>query len=417
MNNFKTVLLSSVELAFTALKRQRSRTVLTMLAIAIGVGAVITINAAGAGVQKFVLGQLDVFGADTFFMETRVPSSKRNSGGVGDVGITITTMKQKDVDSIMKHPNVMAAFGAVNGQEAVSYQGQIKKIMLMGRGAALPEVEKVDIATGRFYTQDEEDSLSNVVVLGFKAKEKLFGDDNAVEKNIYIKGKTFRVVGVMAERGSAFFIDMDNVLFLPTKTMQKKILGIDYFQSIEGKFIDGSKAATTAEEIREVIRDNRGITDPKKDDFQVNTTADAQTTLTTITGGLTLLLIALVCISLVVGGVGIMNIMYVSVAERTFEIGLRKSLGATKQAILWQFLAEAVLITIGGGIVGIIGGAIAAFLIYLAATSFGFKWIYSVTFGSIVLSVGFSAIIGFIFGIYPARQAAKLNPIEALRKE
>ncbi len=417
MNKFKALLLSSIELAYGALLRQRSRTILTMLAIAIGVGAVVTINAAGVGVQKFVLGQLDVFGADTFYIETRVPTSKRNGGGTGDVGITITSMKQKDVDAMMKHPNVMAAFGAVNGQEAVSYQGQIKKIMLMGRGAALPEVEKAAIAAGRFYTQDEEDSLSNVVVLGSKAKEKLFGDDNALEKNIYIKGKTFRVVGVMAERGSAFFLDMDNVLFLPTKTMQKKLLGIDYFQSIQGKFIDGSKSETTAEDIREILRENRGTTNPEKDDFQVNTTADAQETLTTITGGLTLLLIALVCISLIVGGVGIMNIMYVSVAERTFEIGLRKSLGATKQAILWQFLAEAVLITIGGGIVGIIGGALMAFLIYVTATSFGFKWIYSITFGSIFLSVGFSATIGFIFGLYPARQASNLNPIDALRKE
>lgn len=416
MNNLKTIILSSIELAFGALQRQRSRTMLTMLAIAIGVGAVITINAAGAGVQQFVLGQLDVFGADTFYVEVKVPSAKQ-SGGTGDVGITITTMKQKDVDSMLKHPNVSAAFGAVNGQEAISYQGQIKKIMLMGRGASLPEVEKVTIAEGRFYTQDEEDSLSNVAVLGFKAKQKLFGDDSPLEKNIYIKGKSFRVIGVIAERGSAFFLDMDNVIFLPTKTMQKKLLGIDYFVAIQGTFIDGSKSESTAEDLRVLIRENHTITTSTKDDFQVNTTADAQKTLTTVTGGLTLLLIALVCISLVVGGVGIMNIMYVSVAERTFEIGLRKALGATKQAVLWQFLSEAVLITLGGGVIGIVGGTVAAAGIYVLATSLGFKWIFSVTFSSIFLAVGFSTGIGFIFGIYPARQAANLNPIEALRKE
>jgi ABC-type antimicrobial peptide transport system permease subunit len=416
MNNFKYLIENSIQLAYGALKRQRGRSILTMLAISIGIAAVITINAAGAGIQRFVLGQLDVFGADTLWIEPRVPSN-RQGAGFGDVGITITTMKEKDVRDILKHPNVVTASGAVNGQEAVSYQGQIKKIMLMGRGASMPEVEKVEIIEGRFYTQDEEDSLATVVVLGFKAKEKLFGDSEAAEKTIYIGGKTFRVVGVLAERGSAFFMDMDNVVFVPTKTMQKRILGIDYYQGIQVRMRDGAKTKETVEDIQALMLENHNITDPEKRDFEVQSTADAQETLTTVTGGLTLLLIALVCISLIVGGVGIMNIMYVSVAERTFEIGLRKSLGATKKAVLWQFLAEAVLITLGGGIVGVVIGTLLAGLIYLIATSLGFKWVFSITASSVLLSVGFSAVIGFIFGLYPAKKAAELNPIEALRKE
>jgi putative ABC transport system permease protein len=180
---------------------------------------------------------------------------------------------------------------------------------------------------------------------------------------------------------------------------------------------DGSKGEQTALELTEDIRINHDITDPDRDDFIVNTTADAQKILTTVTGGITLLLTALVCISLIVGGVGIMNIMYVSVAERTFEIGLRKSLGAERRDILWQFLTEAVLITVGGGLVGVMIGATLAFGIYAVATSLGFKWVYSISLASVFFSVIFSAGIGILFGLYPGRQAAGLNPIEALRKE
>ncbi len=388
-----------------------------MLAIAIGSAAVITIMAAGKGVERFVLGQLDAFGPDTLSIETQVPSIKHNSGSFGSVGITITTMKDKDLETVRRYPNILAAYGMVSGQEAVSYQGQLKKVMLMGHGYATPDVEKFDISSGRFYTREEEEGLAQVAVLGATAKEKLFGDEEAVDKIMYIRGKPFRVVGVEAKRGSAFFFDLDNMISLPTKTMQKKLLGIDYIQQIIARMRDGSQSKSTAADLADLIRTNHYITNADHDDFVVNTTADAQTTLTKITGGITLLLVALVGISLVVGGVGIMNIMYVSVAERTFEIGLRKAVGATAQDIQRQFLAEAILTTMSGGVVGIILGALIALVIYFAATSFGFKWVYSISATSLALAIGFSVGIGILFGWYPARKAAGLNPIDALRRE
>jgi putative ABC transport system permease protein len=410
---------AAAQLAWGAITRQRRRTILTMLGVAIGVGAVITIQGAGAGIQAFVLGQLDAFGPDSMSIETRVPVGKKSNlgGGPGSVGITITTLKQEDLDTIMRNPNVSAAYGMVMGQEAVSYNGEIKKVMLMGNGYQEPLIEKMPFSEGDFYTQGDEESLAQVAVLGSKAKEKLFGDAPALDKIIYIRGKAFRVVGVLEPRGAAFFFDMDNIILLPAKTMQRKLLGIDYFQQIIARMKDGSKGEQTALELTEDIRINHDITDPDRDDFIVNTTADAQKILTTVTGGITLLLTALVCISLIVGGVGIMNIMYVSVAERTFEIGLRKSLGAERRDILWQFLTEAVLITVGGGLVGVMIGATLAFGIYAVATSLGFKWVYSISLASVFFSVIFSAGIGILFGLYPARQAAGLNPIEALRKE
>lgn len=406
----------SFKIALNAIKRQKKRAALTMLAISIGIAAAITILAAGKGIQKLVVGQLDAFGPDTLYIETKIPSKKAASG-TGAVGITITTLKDKDIELINKHPNILAANGQVNGQEAVSYGGQIKKIMLSGKGYSAPDVESFKLAEGRFYSKEEEDSLSAVAVLGYTAKDKLFGDDTAVNKIISIRGKPFRVIGVTEKRGAAFFLDLDNVITIPTKTMQKRLLGIDYVQAISGRMKDGTKAKETQAELTELIRENHDITDPDKDDFVVQTTADAAESLTTITNGVTFLLIALVSISLIVGGVGIMNIMYVSVVERTFEIGLRKALGAQQNDILWQFLAEALLITAGGGVVGVILGALLAGLIYLGATAAGFSWVYSISFSSVVLSVVFSGVIGLVFGYYPAKQAAKKNPIEALRFE
>jgi putative ABC transport system permease protein len=405
-----------LQLALDSLRHQKTRTILTMLAISIGITAVIVIMAAGKGVERLIMGQLDVYGSDTLYVQVKVPASK-NGGGPGDTGIVITTLKDKDIDAVRHHSNVAAVYSMVTGQEAVSYEGQIKKILLMGNGYSMPDIDKVTIQSGRFFTKDEEDSLANVAVLGSSAKEKLFGDSDAVERIIYIRGKPFRVIGSLASRGSAFFLDMDNVIILPTKTMQKKLLGIDYVSSLSVEMKDAAKADSTKADLQEIIRENHNITDPTKDDFEISTMAEAAATIGNVANGITLLLVALVCISLVVGGVGIMNIMYVSVAERTFEIGLRKSLGAKSKDVLWQFLIEALLITIGGGIFGVICGIVIAFLIYLVATGSGFKWAFIIPISSVILAVGFSAAIGLLFGLYPAKKAASLNPIDALRKE
>lgn len=402
-----------ITLAFDSLRHQKLRTLLTMLAISVGIAAVIMIMAAGQGLQRLVLGQLDVYGADTFNVEVRVPQQ----GGFGGVGITVTTMKEKDVEALRKLPNIAVAYGFLTGQDVVSYGSEIKRVMLYGQGAGTPEVEKISFTSGRFFSQDEEDSLAQVAVLGSKVEQQLFGDEGSVGKTIYIRGKPFRIVGTLASRGAAFFIDLDSIIIMPAKTMQKKLLGIDYYSAISGKFKDVKESSSTVMQMEDALRTNHVITDPKKDDFAVQTVDQAMATVATIANGITILLVALIGLSLVVGGVGIMNIMYVSVAERTFEIGLRKSLGARARDILWQFLAEALLVTLGGGIVGIIIGALLALIVYAAAIHFGLKWVYQIPFISIVISVGFSAAIGIIFGLYPAKQAAALNPMDAIRKE
>lgn len=420
MSNLLNTILINLKLAKTSLVAQKTRSILTILGISIGIAIVITILAAGRGLDKFIMGQLEVFGSDTISIEVKIPNAKGNSteNAVGQsTGITITTLKNKDIEDVAKHPNIVAAYGWVIGQALVTYQGEIKTVTLVGEGYSMPDVEKFSLSEGRMFTKEEEDSLSQVAVLGSVVKDKLFGDDTAAGKTIYIKGKPFRVLGVAKKRGASFGMDMDNMLILPTKTMQKRILGIDYVRNIIAKMKDKNLSKQTVADLQVTLRENHDITDPDKDDFTINTMEEAVAILGSVVSGITFLLVALVCISLVVGGVGIMNIMYVSVSERVFEIGLRKALGAQSKDILWQFLFESMLLTSVGGVVGVIIGALLALIVYVVAISNNFNWVYSIPIFSIVLSIGFSTFIGVVFGLYPARKAAHLNPIDALRKE
>jgi putative ABC transport system permease protein len=413
-------ILVNFKLAKNSLLAQKTRSVLTILGISIGIAVVITILAAGKGLDKFIMSQLEIFGSDTISIEVKIPSTKGTSteNAIGQSsGVTITTLKNTDIEDVAKHPNIVAAYGWVIGQALVTYQGEIKTVTLVGQGYNMPEVEKFNLAEGRMFTKDEEDSLSQVAVLGSSVKDKLFGDDTAAGKTIYIKGKPFRITGTALKRGASFGMDMDNMIILPTKTMQKRILGIDYVRNIIAKMKDKNASKQTVEDLTFILRENHDITDPNKDDFTINTMEEAVSILGSVVSGITFLLVALVCISLIVGGVGIMNIMYVSVSERVFEIGLRKALGAKSKDILWQFLFESVLLTSIGGIAGVIIGALLALVVYFVAIANNFNWVYSVPFYSIILSVGFSACIGIIFGLYPAKKAAQLNPIDALRKE
>lgn len=410
------IIRTAVQLAINSILAQKTRSVLTILGISIGIAIVITIMAAARGFDRLVMNQLEIFSPDTISIETHVPSS--STGHIDQAtGIVITSFRDKDLEAIKKHRNIISAYGVVMGQAVVKYQGESRAILLMGESYNVVDVEKIILESGRLYSKEEEDSLTAVAVLGAKAKEDLFGDNDPIGKTVYIKGKPFKVLGTLAKRGAVFGMDMDNLILLPTRTMQKRILGIDYYRQFVAKVKDRAALDQTVKDLAETMRVNHDIVDSNKDDFTVQTMQQAVDILGSIVSGITFLLLALVCVSLLVGGVGIMNIMYVSVAERTFEIGLRKALGATGRDILSQFLAEAILITLAGGIVGIAFGAFFALIVYLLATANNFVWVYEIPLVSIFLAVSFSAAIGLIFGIYPAKKAAALNPIEALRKE
>lgn len=407
-----------LQLAYVALKRQTLRTVLTMIAIGIGIASVVIILSAGRGLESMIVSELDIYNPNAINIEIRIPGRGETGSATGfATGVTVTTLKNSDTKEIEKHANIDSTYDYVTGQEVIKYQGNNKTVVLFGYGANAAKVEKMEFAEGRFYDNIEEDSLARVLVIGHAVKEELFGDDSAVGKNVYMRGKSYKIVGVMAERGASFGFDFDTIVYIPTRTIQKRLLGTDYVMGIMGRVIDMSKIDQTKADIEYLLRDRHNISDPDQDDFQVTTMDEIRDVLETVVGGITLLLVALVCISLVVGGVGITNIMYVSVAERTFEIGLRKAVGARSGDILWQFLVEAVILTFFGGVIGVIIGALISFAIYYGAVSYGLDWTFSISFFSIVLALVFSTAVGLFFGIYPAKKAAGLDPIVALRKE
>ncbi len=415
-------MLTAFQQAVRGLTSNKTRTALTTLGIVIGIATVIVVLSAGAGFNSFINAQLQSLGTNSITVETRVPpTTKARSGGssgseAGNLVTPITTLKNKDVDDIKRLPNIVNAYGAVIGQKVAAYKNISKNAMIFGADAARFDIDESVVEKGRAYTEQEDTAAAQVAVLGATIASDLFGEENPIGKTIRIGTYNFTVVGVYEKKALSLDSSAEQI-FVPLETAQKKLLGIDYLFYVLAEAKDNSIAEGTAEDMRIILRQNHDIDDPAKDDFAVNTQAGNLSTFNTILTGITFLLIAVAAISLLVGGVGIMNIMYVVVTERIAEIGLKKSLGAKYSDILSEFLIEAIVLTAAGGVFGIILGALVSYLISLIANNFGFDWKFTVPFSGILLGVGVSSAIGLIFGVFPARRAAKMDPIEALRHE
>lgn len=418
-------ILETIKLALRNLRVNKVRTALTTLGIVIGITSVIIVMSAGESIENLILAQMDVFGTDLIETEIRVPNTSRAKSRVSSEqqsavslvqGVQVTTLKLEDMEDIDKLPNIKRSYAGILGQEQISFQNKLRKAFLFGLTASYIEIDKGKVAQGRFFTETEDKSLAQVVVLGSELKQDLFGESDALGKEIKIKKKKFKVIGVMEPRGSVAFFNFDDLAHVPIRTAQKKLLGIDHVVYIMSQYENEEQVPLTVKQMEAILRDNHNITNPDKDDFVVMSIAEAMDVLETVTGAITILLLALLAISLVVGGVGIMNVMYVSVSERTREIGLRKAVGARYSDILRQFITESVLLTVLGGLVGIIIGMTISFLIYLIAITHGMLgWRFIITFKSVIIALGFSGFFGIFFGVMPARRAARLDPIQALR--
>lgn len=407
--------------AIKTIRTHRARTALALLGVVIGVFAVVVVTSLGEGVKGFILGQIESFGSDLIQVEVKIPNttamSSENSTSRAQ-GTQITTLTVKDGEAIEKLPNVAAIYAGTIGQERATYGSIGKRISLFGTGADVALVDgNLKLESGRFFTEEEDDSLAQVAVLGSDTKETFFGGDDAVGQYITLKGEKYRVIGVLAPRGAVAFLNFDTFTYVPVQTLQKKLLGVDYVQFISVKMDEPSREAETVADIVALLRKRHDIDNPDKDDFSVTSTKEAQETFSDILGSLSILLLALTSISLVVGGVGIMNVMYVSVSERTSEIGLRKAVGATSRSIMQQFLFEALIITLLGGMIGIFLGMLLTVALGYLFASFGFALPLSFSLQSFLLGVGFSTAVGIIFGLAPAYRAASLTPMEALRKD
>ena len=424
---------SLIKPSIVSMLANKGRTFLTVLGMVIGVTAIMIVFSAGEGIYGLMLSQMESFGTDFIETEIKVPSTKRGfegeaQGGINLLtGVQVTSLTLEDMEDINKIPNVKDSYADITGQEQVTYQEKRKKINLLGVSASYIDIDKSEIEEGRFFSESENRALSRVAVIGIKVKEDLFGQSSPLDKLIRIGKNKYRVIGTIKERGMIGGMDFDTFVYLPIKTTQKKLLGIDYVIYMFHKLVDNNKAEETAQEIVTILRENHDIIsdiDPMtgepttaKDDFRVVTMDEMMEMLDTITGALTILLLAIVTISLIVGGVGIMNIMYVIVSERTREIGLRKAVGARFSDIMSQFLIESILITLVGAIFGIIIGFGMSWLIALGASVSGLDWNFIMPIRAYVVAILFSVIFGIAFGLFPARKAAKMDPITALRNE
>lgn len=411
----------SIRLAIKNLRSNLVRTFLSLLGIVIGVMSVVLVLSLGAGVKDFVVSQVESFGSDIIQIEIKVPkvkkTSSQNAGGLVG-GTQITTLKLDDAEEVSKLSNIGDWYAGLISQQISSYENKNKQAMIFGVTSGISGAdEQVRVVDGEMFSEEDEDGLRQVAVLGSEIKEYFFGDSPAVGQNIKLGDKTFRVIGVLDSRGTSGFFNFDNTIYLPLETLQKKIMGIDYIQFAIFRIRDMDKLDLTIAEATDIMREQHDIADPEDDDFAVNSIVEIKDILDTVFGAVDLLLLALVSISLVVGGVGIMNVMYVAVSERTFEIGLRKAVGARNREILKQFLFEAILLTLFGGIAGIFLGAGLTFLATVIISSFGIELDLKITLQAIVIGLVFSLLSGIAFGFFPARNASRLSPMEALRKE
>jgi putative ABC transport system permease protein len=407
-----------IKLSFQALRENGIRSFLTALGIIVGTAIVVIVLSVGEGIKSLIFQQVSNITSESLAIETQVPS-KGNSiqkAQNSAIGIEITTLSLDDFEDISRLPNFANGFPMLTGQGKFVHRNTTKTTIFFAVGHQYADSEKLKIAKGRFFTQEEDASLARVVVLGSELKNILFGNEQAIGKRITVNQQQYQVVGIAEEMGLKFFLNVDEMAYFPVRTAQKKILGIDHLSTISIKMKNKNFLDSTISQIENILRKNHNIKDSEKDDFVIRTADEAMDIIGTITTGVSLLLFALASISLIVGGVGIMNVMYVSVTERTNEIGLKKAIGASPFAIRIQFIIEAVFLSVSGGIIGIIMGTIISKLVSVVAQLFAFDWPFLLPMNALLLSFGISFLIGVLFGYAPAKKAAQMNPIDALRK-
>ena len=412
-------ILEGMRLAFRALTANKLRAALTMLGIIIGVGAVITLMSAGEGVSVYIEEQFQGMGSNLLFV---MPGSMDGSGPPG-MRTSAAELTNGDVDALrdpVRAPDVAGISPEQFRTTSVATAKRDTVVQVMGVTPAFSGVRNWSVEMGVFFDQEDMNSRARVALLGKTVVEEIFPDNPyPLEQSIKINGVPFRVIGILEEKGGSQMGDEDNTVLVPLTTAQTRLfpsrsrageykVSVIIIQAVSEDRIDAA-----SEQIAAILRERHNIDFSDEDDFSIISQADIVSVFGQITGVLTTFLGAIAGISLLVGGIGIMNIMLVSVTERTREIGLRKAVGARRRDILWQFLIEAMLLSLVGGIVGIGLGALGAEIISALIDDFHAV----VSPQAVVLATTFSAAVGLFFGIYPARRASLLNPIDALRYE
>lgn len=409
MNNF----FQALRIALRALRINKMRSFLTMLGIIIGIAAVIAMMAVGTGASYVISQQIASIGSNILLV---LPGSM-TSGGLRTGSGGVQTLKAADGKALMQDcPSVELAASVIRSSGQVVYGNQNWSTLLMGSTTELFEIREWPVSSGRLFNESDNDGAAKVCVIGSSIVQYLFGDEDPIGRMIRIKKVPFTVVGVLESKGqSPQGTDQDDVIFVPLRTAQRKLVGSQFPDTVGSILVKARSEELlpkAEEEVNALLRQRHRIGGGKESDFSVRNLSEILAVAEQSSKAMSLLLGAVASISLIVGGIGIMNIMLVSVTERTREIGIRMAIGARKNDILMQFLTEAVLLTLLGGVLGIMLGAGGA-----AAVSRMLSWPTLISAGSITIAVIFSGAVGVFFGFYPARKAAALNPIEALRYE
>ncbi len=409
---FRTVLIG--------LKTNKSRSFLTILGIVIGITSIILIMSIGQSAEGLILNEVKSLGGN--FVQINPGKEMKGPQDMADT-LFNDSLKERDIKALKNKNNVpdledITPSLMVPG--SVSYKGETYKPTIIGWTADwLAKLYDIYPEEGEYFNEEDIKSLAAVAIIGAEVKKDLFGTDEALGEKIKIKDKYFKVTAVLPSKGQvSSFMDIDKFIVIPYTTAQKYFLGIDYYQEVHAMAKDEASVPNMVEDIKTTLRDLHDIDDPEDDDFHVTTSAEMIDTISLITGVLTVLLTSVAAISLIVGGVGIMNIMLVAVTEKTWEIGLRKAVGAREKDILIHFLIESIFLTALGGVIGIgLGIGLSYLMSLILANQVSQNWQFVISFPSILLGLGVAGFIGIIFGLYPAKKASQKSPIEALRYE
>jgi putative ABC transport system permease protein len=407
--------LSAMRIAFRALQVNKARSALTMLGIVIGVAAVIATVAVGSGATQRIQQQIASIGSNIIIV---IPGSVTSSGMRMGTGAAVTLTESDARDLAAQCPSVAVVAPVVRGGSQLVYENANWGSITMGVTPGYLTIRDLSIAKGAPFTQHDVDAATKVVVLGQTVVDNLFGDIDPIGKSIRVKKVPFTVVGVLARKGqSPMGQDQDDIVLIPLSSAKRKVLGIksanaDAVDSIMLQATTDQKMQAAQDEAQALLRQRHHLQPAQDDDFSIRNMQEIFAAQESSSRVMSLMLAAVASVSLIVGGIGIMNIMLVSVRERTREIGLRQAVGAKTRDILTQFLVEAATLSIAGGIIGIVVGVGTSFLVSRLA-----DWQTVIGPGAVLLAVFFSALVGITFGYYPARKAAYLDPIEALRYE